>query len=199
MYRSANAEVMKVLAGDFTAESSRCRTERNKTGLQRGFSMVEILVVIVIIAIAAMMAVPMFSSAGSVQVKSAANIIAADLEYAKSMAITRGQNYSVVFDKAAESYRIVDQDGNTISHPVKKGFSYVMNFRSDSRLSRVDISTVDFQPGASDTITFDYLGSPYSGQGVANPLNSGQIRIGAEGVTATISVEPVTGFISITN
>ncbi len=164
-----------------------------------GFSLIEVIVVVVIIAIAAMVAVPMFSSAGSIQVKSAANIIAADLEYAKSMAITRGQNYSVIFDGTAESYRIVDQNSNTIAHPVKKGFDYIVNFKSDSRLSRVDITSAQFQPGPSDTITFDYLGSPYSGTGVTNPLNSGQIKIGADGMILTISIEPVTGFISITN
>lgn len=164
--------------------------------LRRGFSLIEVIVVVVIIAIAAVMAVPMFSSAGSFQLRSAANIIAADLEYAKSMAITRGQNYSVVFDAVAESYKIVDQDDVTISHPVKKGFDYIVNFKSESRLNRVDITSVQFQPGASNTITFDYMGSPYSG---GNPLNSGSIVIGTDGATVIISVEPVTGFISITN
>jgi hypothetical protein len=48
-------------------------------------------------------------------------------------------------------------------------------------------------------ITFDYLGSPYSGSGTSNPLNSGTISIRARDFTETISIEPVTGFISITD
>jgi len=167
-----------------------------KYHLRRGFTLVEVLIVVVIISIAALMAVPMFSSAGSMQIRSAGNIIAADLEYAKNMAITRGQNYSVIFDVTAESYRIEDQSGNVVSHPVKKGFDYVVDFKNDSRLNRVDITSVQFDPGAGNTITFDYLGSPYSGTG---PLNSGSIAISADGTTATIRVEPVTGYISITN
>lgn len=166
-----------------------CYGQGNRCDLRAtssGFTVIEILLVVVIIAIAAMLAVPMIGSAGSVQIRSAANMIAADLEYAKSMAISRGQNFSVVFDESTESYRIEDQEGATIPHPVKKGFDYVIDFRSDGRLNRVDIADVDFD--AASAIEFDYLGSP---------LNSGFITLQAAGTTMTITVEPVTGFISI--
>jgi Tfp pilus assembly protein FimT len=161
--------------------------------------MIEILLVVVIIAIAAMLVVPMFSSADSMQLRSAANMLAADLEYAKSMAITRGQNFSVEFDEAADSYSIKDQNGVVIAHPVKKGFSYVVNLQ-DERLAQVDIVDADFDPDSQSTITFDNLGSPYSGTGV-NPLNSGVITLQTKGTGAAISVEiePVTGFISLSD
>lgn len=109
-----------------------------------GFTLLEVLIVVVIIAIAAMTVIPMMSSAASVQIRSAANMIGADLEYAKSMAISRGERYSVVFDKNTESYSIRDQNGAIIAHPVKKGFDYVIDFRDDSRLNKVDITNVDF-------------------------------------------------------
>jgi prepilin-type N-terminal cleavage/methylation domain-containing protein len=162
-----------------------------------GFTFIEILIVIVLIGIVAMIAVPMISSSASMQIHSAANIIAADLEYAKSMAISRGQNFSVVFDKSAESYRIENQDGDVITHPVKKGFDYIVSFADDSRLDSVDIVDVDFDPGSNQTITFDYLGSPHSGTEATNPLNSGIITLQAGGITKTISIEAVTGYISI--
>jgi hypothetical protein len=124
-------------------------------------------------------------------------MIAADLEYAKSMAISRGQSFSVVFDMTMESYKIEDQDSTIIPHPVKKGFDYVVDFPGDSRLNRVDIANVAFEPGSSQTITFDYMGSPYSGPGTSNPLNSGVITLQAAGTSTTVNIEPVTGFISI--
>jgi Tfp pilus assembly protein FimT len=161
----------------------------------------EILLVVVIIAIAAMIAVPMMGSMDSVQIRSAANMIAADLEYAKSMAISRQKYYSVVFNPANSCYEVHDPNG-IIKHPVKKGFNYKVDFSSDSRLDKVVIDDVviDPDPGSSKTITFDYLGSPYSGSGTSpNPLNSGTISIRAGDFTMTVSVEPVTGFISITD
>ena len=166
-------------------------------GINSGFTLVELLIVIAIITIAALTAIPMMSSAASVQIRSAANMLTADLEYAKSMSISRGQNYSVVFDKNTESYWIEDQNDNVIPHPVKKGFPYEINFSTDGRLNKVDIVEVDFDPGSDNTITFDYLGSPYSGPGISSPLNSGVIRLQAGGTTTTVRVEAVTGFISI--
>jgi prepilin-type N-terminal cleavage/methylation domain-containing protein len=157
-----------------------------------GFTVIELLIVVVILAIAAMTAIPMMTSAGSVQIRSAANMVAADLEYAKSVAIARGQKFSVVFDKNAGSYSIKDQAGNVIAHPVKKGSNYVIGFR-DKGLDKVDIADVDFD--GTSTVKFDYLGSPYNGNN--NPLNRGVVELQAGGKTITITVEPVTGFISI--
>jgi Tfp pilus assembly protein FimT len=165
----------------------------------RAFTIIEILIVVVLLAIAGMMVVPMMSSAASIQIESAANIVAADLEYAKSMAISRGQNFSVVFDETTESYQIFKNQGGIlvpIDHPVKKGFKYVVNFSSDSRLNRVYIFDANFD--GTNTVQFDYLGSPINGNNT--PLmNSGVISLQAAGITKTIRVEPVTGYISIGN
>ncbi len=151
-----------------------------------GFTLVELLIVVVILSIVALTAIPMMSSAASIQIRSAGNMIAADVEYARSMAISRGQYFSVEFDKNADSYRIVDQNSNVIPHPVKKGFTYVVNFRNESRLSRVDITNANFN--TTQKVTFDCLGSPDNG---------GSVNLQAGGVTTTITVEPVTGFVSI--
>jgi prepilin-type N-terminal cleavage/methylation domain-containing protein len=164
-------------------------SERNMYRRKYGFTLIEIIIVVVILAIAAMTALPMLSSASSVQIRSAANLIAADLEYAKSMAISRGQDYYVRFNESANSYQIEDHTGTVIQHPVKKGFNYVMDFSNDRRLGRVDITNVTFTPdGSFNKVKFDCLGSPDTG---------GTITLNAEGTTATITVEPVTGYISI--
>ena len=161
-------------------------SRRDLRGVCRGFTLIEIVIMVVIIAIAALTAVPMMSSAASMQIRSAANMITADIEYAKSMAISRGQDFSVVFDENANSYRIEDQDGNIIPHPVKKGFDYAINFQNDSRLNKVDITNIDFN--TTNRVQFNCLGSPDYG---------GTISLDADGTTVTITVEPVTGFISV--
>ena len=173
-----------------TARRYRSDTEKGTRyglpGTGSGFTIIEIVIVVVIIAIAALVAIPMMSSAASLQIRSAANMVSSDLEYARSMAISMGQNYSVVFDAAADSYKIVDPLGATIQHPVKKGFPYVIDFQNESRLNRVDISSAVFN--ADQTVIFDCLGSPDSG---------GSVVLQADGTTKTVTVEPVTGFITI--
>jgi len=160
--------------------------------------MIELMVVVAIIAIAAAIAVPMASSGGHMQLRAAVNMVAADLEYAKSMSISRGQRYAVAFNSSTESYQILDENGATISHPVRKGSPYAVSFSSDSRLSSVEIVSVNFD-GVS-TVGFDYLGIPYSITGAPGALlNTGVITLRAAGVTRTVSVEAVTGYISVSN
>jgi prepilin-type N-terminal cleavage/methylation domain-containing protein len=150
-----------------------------------GFTLAELMIVLVIISIIAAIAVPMYSSAAGVQLKTAANVIASDLEYAKSMAISTGQTYQVVFDTAAESYRIKNSAGAVITHPVHIGANYIVNFASDSRLSKVDIVSTTF----GGTISFDYLGTPSA--------NSGEVVLVAEGSTMKVKIETITGYITI--
>lgn len=164
-----------------------------------GFTLIELMIVLVILAVAAAIAVPMASSAGSLQVRSAANMVAADLEYAKSLAIGTGQHHRVKFDAGAESYQIemrkADGTYEVIKHPVKKGFDYIVSFSTDRRLGQVNIVSADFD--GTDTVSFDYLGSPYNG--ATGALTSGVVTLQAGGVTRTVTVEPVTGFVSISN
>ena len=157
-------------------------------GQRNGFTVIEILILAVILTIVALTAVPMMSSASSVQIRAAASMIAADLEYAKSMAISRGQHYSVEFDASTDSYSIKQEGSDDpIKHPVKKGFDYVVNFQSDTRLNRVHITGANF--GEDSYVEFDSMGSPYN--------SGGTVLLQAGGTTAEITVTSITGYISI--
>ncbi|MHC4221198.1 MAG: prepilin-type N-terminal cleavage/methylation domain-containing protein [Planctomycetota bacterium] len=159
------------------------------------FTLVEIMVVVIILGIAAAIVVPMAGSASGMQLSSAATKIAADMEYAKSIAISRQQNYSVIFDAANDSYEIrVTGEADPIEHPVKRGFDYAVDFQEESNLDQVGIFSAVF--GSTSEIIFDYLGSPKDGSG--NDLSAeGVITLKADGSTKTVSVEPVTGFMTI--
>ena len=159
----------------------------------RAFTLIELVVVMVLLAVGAAMVVPMLSLTSSAQVRSAADMIAADLEYAKSMAIRGGQTHAVVFSAAGETYQLQDQTSTVLQHPVKVGFDYVIDFSMDSRLDQVDLSSVSFD--TTSTVKFDHLGSPFNGDD--NPLNSGSVDVSVGSVSRTISVEPVTGIVSV--
>jgi hypothetical protein len=148
-----------------------------------------------IMAILAAIAVPLYTSAASVQLKTAANMIASDLEYAKSMAMSTGRSFSVVFDTSAEEYRIRDANGD-VNHPVHIGAKYVVRFAGDSRLNKVDIVSANFD--SKNGVRFDYLGAPYAHDDSSDsPLNNGSVQLRAEGNPMTVRVEPVTGYVSI--
>lgn len=170
----------------------------NKCLGRQGFTLVEIIVVVIILSIAALLSIPMFASAADMQLTTAANMIAADIDYAKNLAITKQQNFSIVFRIDTDSYEVRDEDNIPIEHPVNPGNLTVV-FPSDSRTSRVDITSANFDANTDRALTFDYLGSPYSGLTATNPLNSGTITLAADDFTITITVEPVTGYVTISS
>jgi prepilin-type N-terminal cleavage/methylation domain-containing protein len=129
-----------------------------------GFTLVELILVVLIISIAAVIAIPMFSSAADIQVRSVANRIAADLDYARGLAITRQKNYAVVFYPAAvsghtaESYEILDTAAGTVITNPLDGRPFTVELTKDSRVNGVDIYLIEGAPG--NAITFNYLGTP---------------------------------------
>jgi len=158
-----------------------------------GFSIIELIIVIIILSMTALMVIPAMSTAADRQIDAATVRIAVDMEYARNMAVTNQKNYWVTFI-SAQSYKICDSSG-TINHPVKGGL-YIVDFTQDSRMSQVTVDA-DFDPGSDKSITFDYLGSPYSGMATSNALNSGHVDLQAGSFTSSVTIEPVTGYVSI--
>lgn len=178
---------------------------RKKRVRKDGFTLIEIIIVVVIIGIAALIAVPMFSGAADMQVRAAANRIAADLDYAKGLAVTYQKAYCVQFNISGESYSLQEYnsgtgDFETIDDPLNSNSQYTVNLASNKNFNRVDIYNADFDSDATNAVTFDYLGSPYHGKSTdsANALNSGRITLKAENFSVTVDVEPVTGYVTIT-
>ena len=166
---------------------------------QEAFTLIEIIIVIAILIIASMVVGPMLSVGAETQIRSAANIIAADIDYARNMAFTTQQQYAVAFNIADNSYEVGIWDDDTqtlvsIAHPVTRRESYAICFSDNSRLDRVSITSAVFDSAA--TIIFDYLGRPYNVS--AQPLAAGGVRLDAGGLEPIlIDVVPVTGHIEI--
>lgn len=160
-----------------------------------GLTLIETIVVVVILAIAAAIVIPMTSSASSLQARAAADMVYADIEYMRSLAMTHGQVHQMVFDTANESYQIQDQSGNAVSHPVNQGKIYEFVFPG-SRLGNVDIVSVDFD--GTSTLAVNYLSIPYSFSGSYTKLGAaGTIVLRAGGLTRTVLIEPETANITI--
>jgi len=172
-----------------------------KLGSGRGFTLVELILVVLILSIAAVIAIPMFSSAADIQVRSTANRIAADLDYARGLAITRQKNYAVVFYPASESYDIREAGLSIIKNPLDSK-DFLVDLTADHRISGVDIFSANFDTAADNAITFDYLGTPYPGN-VASPTarlnDTGVITLQSKDgrFVIRVKVEPLTGYVTI--
>ena len=100
-----------------SSSHSGCSTPfRSKTG-PRGFSLIEMLVVIGILAITAIVTIPnVIAWRSGMQFRAAVNELRNDLESAKTRAVKENAKVTVAFDPTAGQYRMtyLDQVANTI-------------------------------------------------------------------------------------
>ncbi len=162
-------------------EQSRtaCR-ERSRTG----FTLVEMIVVLVILAVAATIIVPYAAGTTSFQASAAARLIMSDLEYAQNQAITTQTPVLVTFSVPGNSYTVSNASG-TLIHPISKQ-AYVVDFDTSDGFKNVSVSSADF--GGSSVVTFDALGSPD---------NAGTVAVVAGSHTYTVTVAAVSGRVEV--
>ena len=157
---------------------------RNHPLSRSGFTLVELLIVVAMIAIMAAIVVPMAVDTSDFQAKAAAETLVAALEHAQTEAIVRQEPVTVTFDVTAETYSLSNASGPLI-HPIDKK-TYVVGLGPSSDLPEVEIVSANFD--GSNTVTFDVLGAPDS---------AGSVKLQAGTDVYTVDVMAATGLVSI--
>ena len=79
-------------------------TQSRRYGNSKGFTLAEVLVVLIILGIAATIVIPMIGDTSGMRVTSAVRHISSTLMFAQTAAISAQQPVQVIFDADAESY-----------------------------------------------------------------------------------------------
>lgn len=184
---------------------SPATTERRQAPAARAFTLIEILVVVVILGIAAAIVVPAIGSRDDLKTTSAARMIMADLIYAQNRSISQQKKHFVVFDTANETYEVFADNRPlapamlTITHPVEASpFLVKLGPAGPGPIRDVAIDVANFD--GKTILMFDELGTPYSydaGTNTEASLTAGQIRLICRQLTLTITVEPFSGELRI--
>lgn len=187
---------MKIRAGFFSLSP---RPALSPSARNSGFTLIEILAVVVIIGIASAVILPEMSSRNDQRVASAARTLMADLLYAQSRSIAYQTRHYVQFNTATNSWQVMvdsgtGSPGSVITHPVN-GVAYVETVGTGS-LTNVAISSASFD--GNTTISFDQMGVPYSwnaaGGNVA--MISGSVVFTAGTDQMTVKISPYSGEIT---
>jgi type II secretion system protein H len=167
-----------------------------------GFTLVEVMTVMVILGIAAAAIVPQIGTRNDLDAAAAARSVMADLVYAQNRAISTQKIHYVVFTGSGYSICTRDTSGSplyTITNPTTQN-SYVVTFGTPgNEFENVSISSVNFDASPSMTIQFDSLGAPsvYNAtQGTATPLvSTGTIVLTTASpvMTASVLIDPASG------
>lgn len=159
------------------------RTDRQR---RNAFTLVEILVVVVILGIAAAVVVPHMLDTGSMHAQAAGRAIIADILFAQNDAIALQETRRVVFDLTANSYRLTDGAETVLPDPTRSGGEYDVDFAGDGRFAGVALAAADF--GGETVLSFDALGAPVSG---------GQVELTAGDTRYRVTVAEFTGRVTI--
>jgi prepilin-type N-terminal cleavage/methylation domain-containing protein len=166
----------------------------------RGFTLIEILCVVVILGIASAVVIPNLGMQNDQYCSAAARVVMADLIYAQNQAIVTQSVTYVNFNTTGQTYSLLSVSPSTnplayLQNPVALG-NYTRTFNSSvqPQLQSTTISSVSFD--GNTTLAFDELGQPLSWTAATNstaPLaNSGSIVIQSGTVSITVSIEPYT-------
>ncbi|MEL6328717.1 MAG: GspH/FimT family pseudopilin [Planctomycetota bacterium] len=174
---------------------------RFRRGSRHGFTLVELLIVVVIIGAAAAMAIPTFVSIDALRTRSAAQAIAGDILFAQSEAVAFQQQRAIVFDTTNNTYTLVAVDGTTIdpaTDALAKASGPGGRFEvsmSDQAFRGSTISAPSFD--GTNVLVFDALGTPVLGPGSDTPGAGGSVEIVGPEDRYRVLVSAFTGSVSV--
>lgn len=154
---------------------------------ERAFTLIEVLIVVLIAGILAATVVPAMLSADSVQIVAAGRMLASDMQYAQTEAISTQTPVTVSFDPAGETYSLSNASG-TLINPIT-GNSYIVVFSANSSLNDVDLVSADFDGAAF--VIFDEMGAPDASGSVTLQAGPHSLRVNVANATGTVTVVEV--------
>ncbi|MEM1329386.1 MAG: prepilin-type N-terminal cleavage/methylation domain-containing protein [Planctomycetota bacterium] len=173
------------------------RTQADRERMfRRGYTLVEILIVVVIMGLAGALVAPTISSADALRGQAAVRTLVSDITFAQSDAIAMQQPRAVVFDPDANLYSLVAVFGTTATEvlvdPYNNGRRYEVSL-DDPDFGGARLTTVQFSDSEPEMLVFDEFGAPIEEPGSITPIPQGVIEIETRLDRFTINVDGMTG------
>jgi len=155
-----------------------------------GFTLIEIIMVIVIIGILVTLAMPRFEAYHQIKLQGAAKNLVSHIRYTQSIAVSRHEDYALSFDIDQDVYQIYRVSDQELAKDPFTRTDLIIDFKSDSQYQGIDIDSVDFE-GLS-VLRFNWEGVPQDENG-NSLISQGRIVLHYRNRSLIINVSPQTG------
>jgi type II secretory pathway pseudopilin PulG len=150
-----------------------------------GFTLVEIMIMVVIGIILASAAIPTSVSLSDQRVAADARVLGGDIEFARARAIATSQQHRILFDLANERYSVESPPGTVLEEPLSRK-PWVRVLRTNPQ-AFTDLLDANF--GGATALSIDAAGRPSAG---------GVVTLRRDSFIATITVTAITGAVDLT-
>ncbi len=160
----------------------------------RGYTLIEVLIVVVILGIAGALVVPSIASADVLRVQAAVRTIVSDINFAQSDGLAHQEGRAIVFDPPTNRYALLEVHGPNPDPQTDTIYEVDLSQANRFHDARIDSAIFDF----GSTLVFDEFGGPVTAPGSATPGNGGTITVSGSGSVFAITVEAYTGRVTVT-
>ena len=183
-----------------------------KSQYDRGFTLLDTMVVVAIMATFAVIAFPSFTSSEKYNLDLAKNEVVASLRFARSEAMRTGDTYGVDVNRSTKQITVYKADLSAVpvghdfiaNHPINKNH-YDYNLATDLNISSLRIANTNDPFLFTDStrrgsLLFNHNGMPIwfeSSTGSTHQLSSGSIELALGIHEEVITVQPFSGKVTI--
>ena len=169
-----------------------------RPSFRNAFSLIEMLAVVMILAIASAVILPQIGSHDDIKLSAASRELTADLLYVQNRAVSTGKTLYVVFDVSTGTYEAMEsiEPRKTLVHPTSHE-PFRVSVGADA-LGGTSIRSADFD--GQTVLAFDALGTPYQysfSSRVLSPMKEGSIVLACGPQTITVTIAPFTGVVKV--
>jgi prepilin-type N-terminal cleavage/methylation domain-containing protein len=156
------------------------------------FTLIELMIVLVILAIVAAVVLPMTGTTAATQLIGAGRLLVADIQYAQHESITHPDDPCLLkVDQPGNRYWIakVSAADTPIADPASKG-QFLVAFGSGRASALAGVTMRSYSLGGDTELRFDGFGQP-------DQTTTATIVLTCGGATLTVSVDPISGEVSV--
>ncbi len=167
----------------------------------RGYTLVELLIVITILGTSAAMVIPSMGSVGVLRIQAAVRSVVADITFAQMDALAYQEERAVVFEEEGNFYTLtrvpggtIDPDADALFDPKGPDQRYRVML-DDERFGGSFLRDISLNGGTA--IIFDEMGAPIAAPSSATLSDGGSVQIQGPTSRFRIDIAAFTGRVTV--